>query len=140
MKKPHKKTHKSDLLYIVPCSYEDIAHYKSKASKEQVSISPTQHTQWYKIVYEGNDAGVAALMFLKGGGSGARMKGLFIEKRFRGMGIGEAVIDYRINECEKRMEPYIEAFSLHSEFYINKKGFRRLGVISSGAVKIRRLL
>ncbi len=117
--------------------YEAASKYKSAAAREHVSISETQRTYWFYVV-KGDEGvvGVVGLMLVSGGA--VRIKGVYIQKEFRGQGIGTAVTDaletHAVNELHATT---IEAYAYNRAFY-EGRSYEAVGTRPNGAVLLRK--
>jgi|GEM_PF-5804174 len=124
--------------------YDMAAKYKSRAAKEHVSISPTANTDWFLVAVSGSIgvAGVAGMMRLSNSLNGqkgvtARIKGIYVQKEFRGQGIGTKVIDALERLAGDWNATMIEVYAYNRKFY-EARGYEAVGTRPNGAVLLRR--
>lgn len=99
--------------------YQDVKQFASKASRERVSISDTQNTLWFHIIYEAQVIGCCALYLAK---KKIRIKGDWITQSYRGKGLGEFITNCRIEIARLLDYENIEVLTLHPKYY-ESKGF-----------------
>ncbi len=117
-------------------AFATVAPLARRASADRVSISDTGNTRWYVILGGGRIEAVAGLIRV---GSGARIKGVWVEPACRGRGIGAHLVDFLLRVADQACCSSVEALAYNPAFY-EARNFRRLGVKPNGAVRLRLIL
>lgn len=114
-----------------PCEYRPhVARFATAAAKERVSLKDTPTTRWFRI----GDMAVAGLLALPGGRY--RIRGVFVDKPYRGMGLGTALTEHLIALATAE-HAGLEAFALNPPFYL-ARGFHEAGRNAHGVVRVMR--
>lgn len=113
--------------------YSTVKPFASAASKDRVSTSDGQKTQWFLW---GDDVNTPAFCGLLQTSTGYRIKGVWVHPSKRGVGLGatmtEALIDHAVNNL---MACRIEVFAYNPSYY-EATGFKRYGSLPNGAIKL----
>lgn len=113
--------------------FAEVQPFASRAAREHVSISDTRGTRWF-VVKKGDET-VAVAGLLKAG-AGYRIKGVYVTPGERGTGVGTALTEYLIAQCDNDFA-MVEVFAYNPTFY-EARGFRRYGKLPNGAIKLRK--
>ena len=124
-------THKDGDYSIVEAKYEDIKQFKSKASKERVSISPTGNTLWFQVFIKNELIGCCGLYVAP---KTCRIKGDYFLQEHRGKGAGDFITETRLKIAKVLNYQRIEVLTLHPHYYI-KKGFKIINEQRKGVWK-----
>ena len=123
---------------IAEAPFERVQPFGSRAAREHVSISDTRDTRWFVGLRQpaGEVVGVAGLLRFR---SQLRIKGVWVDPAFRGRGLGNAFVQRFLAIADEECAPMIEAFVANTAYY-QSLGFSQVGILPTGAVKMRKVL
>ena len=121
-----------DTSVIVEVPYSYVQAHANVAAKEGVCVAPTvRRTLWFRSVAHEGFCGL--IEFAPGKW---RIKSVFVQKEFRGEGLGgkmtDALIRYAINVLKADL---LEVIALNPAFY-DARGFERLNEIRPGSWRL----
>lgn len=120
-------------LMIEECDHAQVAHWRSAAARERVCLKSTEGTRWFRC----EDRGCAGLLRL---GSGVlRIKGVYVDRRHRGQGIGAALTEHLIRLAEEEGASALEVYALEPGWY-EERGFVKVGRNAFGVDRLRKEL
>jgi len=116
-------------MAISETTYAWCARWRSAAAKEHVSISDTPDTCWFRL----DDIGCAGLMCKPG--QPARIKGVYIDPAFRGLGYGTMLTEFLMAEARRRGAERMDVYALNPAFY-EARGWERVGQNAYGVAHL----
>lgn len=117
-------------------SFQDVAPFKSAASRDHVSVADTRETFWFFYEVDGQMIGFCGVMRTALGG---RIKGVWVKPEFRGQGHGTAMTKQLIQQAtDDLLFLRMEALAHNPAFY-EGLGWERIGrPMPNGAVWLAR--
>lgn len=95
-----------------------------------MDLSDTPTTRWFMF----QEVAIAALLAMK---TGVRVKGVYVDRAFRKLGVGTGLTEHLIELAESEGWEYVDAFVWNPPWYL-ERGFEKIGVNAHGAVMVRR--
>lgn len=120
-------------MRVEQVDYETAARLRSKAAKDGVSVKDSKNTQWFGL-FDGPDEIVGTGAVYDMGGR-ARLKGVWVDPRYRGEGHGLALTEARLRYIEDvLMASQVEVITRNHGDYWLSRGYRATGrVLPNGA-------
>lgn len=112
-------------LVVEPITYDDIAPFYSKAHYAGVSMRDTRNTLWLGGKIEGETVSIAALKQFGRRSEKARMKSAYTVAEWRGIGIGTALAETRLDWSLTLGIEHWEVFTDNPAFFL-LRGFEHV--------------
>lgn len=119
-------------LVVEVVDHSAVVPWTHRAARERVSLKDSHNTTWYWVATQG----CAGLMILKGK---ARIKGVFVLKEYRGLGVGTELADELERQAVKAGAAEIEVYAHNPAFY-EGRGYEKAGSNQFGVTRLSKAL